>query len=392
MAKKMGHRRTGFAVKQPHGFSAYVPKPLPPSPPVDLRSGTLSRLLSDADRALGRLDGVCTVLPDPDLFVGMYVRQEAVLSSRIEGTQSTLDDVLRFESAGEDAASPADVSEVYNYVRAMNHGLEAIRSDRLPLCLRLIREVHAELLSGTRGQEKNPGQFRKSQNWIGPAGCTLSDAQFVPPPVDDMKAALSQLEAFVHDRESLPHLVACGLAHVQFETIHPFLDGNGRVGRLLITLMLCERGILERPLLYLSYYFNAHKPEYYDRLMAVRTAGDWEGWLEFFLTGVREVSLAATDTAREIAGLRERHRTLVQENGRRTTNALRLLDELMRQPTLGIQQIAARLDCRATTASDAVKTLEDLRIIEEISGRQRNRQYRYSAYVDLFHRTLLRGP
>lgn len=252
----------------------------------------------------------------------MYVRQEAVLSSQIEGTQSTLEDVLEFEAGGRRPDRPRDVEEVVNYVRAMNHGLRLL--SELPLSLRLLREIHRELLQGVRGAHRSPGEFRRSQNWIGPAGCSLDEAQFVPPPPHEMGDALHAFERFLHDREGLPSLVHCGLAHAQFETIHPFLDGNGRVGRLLITLLLCERQILARPLLYLSFYLKAHRAQYYDRLTAIRTEGDWEGWLRFFLRGVYEVSRSATDTSRAILELRERHRGEIAELSA-SNNGLRLL-------------------------------------------------------------------
>ena len=237
----------------------------------------------------------------PILFMAMYVRQEAVLSSQIEGTQSTLEDVLQFEVDETGQKLPKDIREVVNYVHAMNHGIERLKV--LPLCNRLIREIHDMLMSGVRGGDRTPGEFRRTQNWIGPPGCALNTASFIPPSVADMNDALDQLERFLHDHTSLPHLIHCGLAHAQFESIHPFLDGNGRVGRLLITFLLCEREVLHRPLLYLSAYLKARRLEYYDRLTAIRFDGDWEGWLKFFLRGVFEVSVAATRTARRISGI-----------------------------------------------------------------------------------------
>jgi len=302
----------------------------------------LQRLLSDADRSLGRLDGVASVLPNPDLFVAMYVRHEAVLSSQIEGTQSTLEDVLEFEADAPGGERPRDIEEVVNYVRAMNYGLR--RLDELPVCLRLFREIHAELLSGVRGSERTPGEFRRSQNWIGPAGCTLQTAAFVPPPVHEMHTALDNLEKFLHGDQLLPRLLHCGLVHAQFETIHPFLDGNGRVGRLLITFLLCQQGILGRPLLYLSYYLKAHRAEYYDRLNAVRHDGAWEGWLKFFLRGVHEVSQLATRTARAILQLREQHRQVIAELGGTGGTAARFLDYLFEQPIVSSGDIVERVD------------------------------------------------
>jgi len=345
----------------------------------------LVQLLSDADRAVGRLDGAASVLPNPDLFVAMYVNQEAVLSSQIEGTQSTLQDVLDFEINEEGTKDPRDVEEVVNYVRAMNHGLE--RLAQLPLSLRLIREIHERLLHGVRGADRTPGEFRTSQNWIGPQGCTLSSAAYVPPPVHEMKQALGDLERFLHNDGGLPVLVHCALAHAQFETIHPFLDGNGRVGRLLITFLLCWRKVLHRPLLYLSHYLRIHKAEYYDRLQAVRVSGDWEGWVRFFLTGVREVARQATVTARAILDLREAHHQLVVEKGPRSRNASVLLDYLFERPTTTVQLVLRRLGCTYPTARALVDRFVEWGILEEYSGRQRGQRFRYAPYLRLFQQT-----
>ena len=373
--------RAGQFVKQVEGYRAFIPAPLPPEPPLQMGE-ELARLLSDADRCLGRLDGVASVLPNPDLFVAMYVRHEAVLSSQIEGTQSTLEDVLEFEADTRGEQRPKDIEEVVNYVRAMNHGLK--RLGEFPVCLRLIREIHAELLSGVRGSERTPGEFRRSQNWIGPGGCTLLTAAFVPPPVHEMQQALDNLEKFLHGAESLPRLIHCGLVHAQFETIHPFLDGNGRVGRLLITFLLCQQEILHRPLLYLSHYLKAHRAEYYDRLNAVRHDGDWEGWLKFFLRGVYEVSQSATDTARAILNLREEHRQAISEKGAGSIAGVRLLDYLFEQPIVSVRMVEEKLQCAYVTASKLVDQLVELELLREITGQQRNRRYRYEPYVALF--------
>jgi Fic family protein len=347
----------------------------------------LTRLLSDADRALGRLDGVASILPNPDLFVAMYVRQEAVLSSQIEGTQSTLEDVLVYEADTNGETRIKDVAEVVNYVAAMNEGLQRLHS--LPLSLRLLREIHARLLADVRGGQRQPGEFRRSQNWIGAAGCTLNQADFVPPPPHEMQTALENLEKFLHERKSLPVLIHCGLAHAQFETIHPFLDGNGRVGRLLITFLLCEREILKHPLLYLSYYLKAHRAQYYDRLTSVRNDGDWEGWLKFFLRGVFEVSISATETAREILALRERHRQLFTERVPGTANALKLLDFMYENPVFSVNKARDHLDCAYGTAASIVQELIGLDIVREITGQHRNRLFRYDAYLSLFDRHAL---
>lgn len=381
--------RTGRYIKQSAGYRAFIPSTLPPKPRLTY-DDELTRLLSDADRALGRLDGVASVLPNPDLFVSMYVRHEAVLSSQIEGTQSTLEDVVQFEMEGATPDQPADVEEVVNYVTAMNYGLQ--RLAKLPLSNRLLCEIHRKLLRGVRGAERQPGEFRASQNWIGPPGCTLDQADFVPPPPHEMQLALNNFETFLHDRKSLPVLIHCAIAHAQFETIHPYLDGNGRIGRLLITLLLCEREILRKPLLYLSYFFKAHRAQYYDRLMAVRNDGDWEGWIKFFLRGVFEVSQGATDTARAILELREEHRSAIAAQLSGSTNGLRLLDYLYQQPMISVGKAEEFLKCAYITASKVIEDFQKLEILVETTGRPRNRRYRYQRYWELFERQVLRGP
>lgn len=369
--------RAGRYFQQTLGYRAFVPAPLPPEPPLRLE-GELTALLSEADRALGRLDGVASILPNPDLFVAMYVRHEAVLSSQIEGTQSTLEDVLEYELDAHGPRIAKDVEEVVNYVRAMNYGLKRLES--LPLSLRLLREIHAQLMQGVRGGERSPGEFRATQNWIGPQGCTLKDASFVPPPPHEMATALDNLEKFLHDQGHLPALVQCGLAHAQFETIHPFLDGNGRVGRLLITLLLCEQGILERPLLYLSVYLKAHRAEYYDRLMVIRTSGDWEGWLRFFLRGVVEVSAEATQTARSILKLREESRQKLANSAL----GVQLLDHLFERPVITVRAAEQQLGCSYVTAGKLIDELERKQVLKETTGQKRNRVYRYQPYLALF--------
>lgn len=373
--------RTGQYVKQVEGYRAFIPAPLPPNPPIVMDT-ELWRLLSDADRALGRLDGAASTLPNPDLFVAMYVRQEAVLSSQIEGTQSTLEDVLQFEINVNGQEHPKDVAEVVNYIHAMNYGLERLRE--FPLCLRLVREIHTKLLEGVRGCDRTPGEFRTSQNWIGPQGCSIATASFVPPPITEMHQALNDLEKFLHDTTSFPVLIQCGLAHAQFETIHPFLDGNGRIGRLLITFLLCHRNILQRPLLYLSHYLKAHRTEYYDRLTAIRTDGDWEGWLKFFLRGIYEVSQSATTTARSILELREEHRLAIGQQISGSNYSLRLLDLLFAQPIVNVRVVENYLQCTYVTASKIVEQFRDLGLLREITGWQRNRLYRYEPYLALF--------
>lgn len=315
----------------------------------------------------------------------MYVRKEAVLSSQIEGTQASLIDVLEFEVQALDPRKPKDVDEVVNYLDAMNYGLK--RLQELPVSLRLIREIHERLLSGVRGQERLPGEFRNSQNWIGPQGCGLTDALFVPPPPAEMKAALHDLEKFLHDPTPMPFLIKAGLVHAQFETIHPFLDGNGRVGRLLITFLMCEQQVLQRPLLYLSYFFKRNRTEYYDRLQAVRDSGAWEPWLKFFLRGVYEVSHEATETAREIVNLREQHRELVRAKVRRgTAKALKLLENLYQRPVLNVKGASELVGLSFANANNLIETFVALGLLTEMTGNLRNRLFSYSPYLDLFQR------
>lgn len=338
-------------------------------------------LLSQADQALGRLDGATQTLPNPDLFVAVYVRREAVFSSQIEGTQSTLEDLLAYELDPRIPDMPQDVEEVIRYVRAMNYGLERLAT--LPLSLRLIREIHAELLSGVRGADRRPGEFRTTQNWIGAGNVPLSQATFVPPPPHELLQALDNLEKFLHGGSELPALLQCGLVHAQFETVHPFLDGNGRVGRLLITFLLVHRGVLHRPLLYLSHFLKRHRAEYYDRLMAVRVDGDWEGWLKFFLRGVGETAEEATATARAIIELRERHRALIQKNGL-GVNSFRLLDLMFHRPILNVGLVRDELNVAFQTANVMVEQLEKLGLLRETTGAQRNRRYAYTPYLEIF--------
>jgi Fic family protein len=375
--------RAGQYQRQVAGYRAFIPAPLPPDPPVRLQ-GQLQALLSQADRALGRLDGAVLALPNPDLFVFMYVRKEAVLSSQIEGTQSSLQDLLAAEADlfGPDAR-PSDVEEVVNYVRAMNDGLS--RLAELPVSVRLIREIHKALLEGVRGSHLTPGELRRSQNWIGPAGCTLNEATFVPPPHDAVPDALGELERFLHSDHDLPLLVTIGLAHVQFETIHPFLDGNGRIGRLLITFLLTERGALHKPVLYLSHYFKRHRQAYYDHLQAVRDNGDWEGWLAFFLRGVIEVSAEATETARRILAMREQHRAAITgQLGRAAGNGHKVLEALFDRPIVSVGEVKEMTGTTFTAANTLVSRLAELGILVEMTGHTRNRRFRYEPYVRLF--------
>lgn len=374
--------RAGQYHPQPGGYQAFLPTPLPPDPPVAIE-GQLQALLSQADRALGRLDGAIGTLPASDFIMLMYVRKEAVLSSQIEGAQSSLDDVLSAEAKVLDPDRPKDVEEVLNYIAAMRLGLR--RLAELPVSVRLIREIHARLLRGVRGGARAPGEFRRVQNWIGPEGGTIHEATFVPPPQGRIADDMARLETFLHSADQLPVLVRIGLAHAQFETIHPFLDGNGRLGRLLVTFLLCEGKVLHEPVLYLSHYFRKHRSDYYDRLQSVREDGDWEGWLRFFLQGVCEVANEATTITRTIASLRERHRTLVIERfGRAAGAGLRVLEKLYSLPVTTVNKVKSITKTSYQSANGLVARFVDLGILDETTGHARNRRFRYSEYINLF--------
>ena len=363
---------TGRAVHVTRGdYWAYEPDPLPPSLTW---TSELVADLSAADQALGRLAGLGATLPNPHILIAPFMHREAVLSSQIEGTQASLSDLYAYEALQRSLSDqPSDVREVHNYVRALEYGLERLSS--LPLSLRLIRELHEHLMAGVRGEHQTPGEFRRSQNWIGPPGCTLNDATFVPPPLAEMKRALDAFEKFLHAESPLPSLVRLGLIHYQFETIHPFLDGNGRVGRLLITLLLYAWGLLPQPLLYLSAYFEAHRREYYDHLLGVSQYGAWEVWLRFFLWGVAEQSLDAVSRAAQLQMLRARYHQRFQTM-RAAARLLQVVDLLFIRPILGIPQVADALGVSHQSASRYVETLEAEGVLREITGQARNRLYR----------------
>ena len=375
--------RAGRYVRQPSGYRAFIPEALPPKPPVQI-TNELQQLLSEADLALGRLDGSIQILPDAELFVYMYVRNEAVLSSQIEGTQSSLQDLLAAEAEIMTPNRPKDAAEVINYVSAMNYGLE--RLSTLPVSTRLICEIHGELLRGVRGSHLTPGEVRTSQNWIGPEGCTLLEANFVPPPPSELAEAMSSLERFIHCDTELPLLIKIGLVHAQFETIHPFRDGNGRVGRLLITFLLCQQRILTRPVLYLSYFFKRYRQQYYDELQAVRDAGSWEKWLAFFLRGVVAVSEQSTDTVQRILALRERHRRVINDNfGRAAGNGHRVLEHIFSHPVVSVDDVQELIGTTYQTANNLVARLVEYGILREFTGQARNRAFIYQSYLELFH-------
>jgi Fic family protein len=359
---------------------AFVPPPLPPDPPIDILG--LLEHLSRAERALGRLDGITTLLPRQEVLLYMYVRKEAVLSSQIEGTQSTLSDLLRFETEAQASQPIDDIREVSNYVDAMMFGLDRLKN--LPLSLRLIREMHFRLLQSGRGGTKSPGEFRRSQNWIG--GTRPGNALFVPPPVTELDACLGAFEKFIHeDRSKLPAIIKAGLIHVQFETIHPFLDGNGRIGRLLVTLFLCAHCVLRRPLLYLSLYLKAHRTDYYRLLQEVRERGAWEAWLEFFLDGVAETANQAFDAATRIVDLFKEDRERITAQSERAGSALRVHELLQQNPFFTSNRLVERTGLTAPTINAALADLERLGIVEEVTGRRRGRVFGYHRYLAILN-------
>ena len=364
---------------QPSGYRSFRPKRLPPESGIKFDSEMI-RLLSEADRNLGRLDGITQILPNPELFVAMYVKKEAVLSAQIEGTQASLSELLE---VGSSLGASEDINEIVNYVSALNYGLEQMST--IPLSLRLLRSIHGVLLASGRGSASTPGEFRISQNWIGPGGCTLQTATYVPPTVPDMKEALNDLELFFYERDNLPPLINIALIHAQFETIHPFLDGNGRMGRLLITFLLWENRILTRPLLYLSYYFKKNREMYYDWLMRVRTNGAWEGWIKFFLNGVSEVSDEATATAKEIMLLKEKYENRLSSVGNAMSQ--RLFNWLFEKPIISRGEAGEYLGCTYPTAAKLIDSFCEFGILSDRTAHQhRNKEYAFSEYLAILNR------
>ncbi|MBE6824370.1 MAG: Fic family protein [Ruminococcaceae bacterium] len=375
--------RAGYFMKG-NGFNTFVPNKLPPNPPIEF-DAEMQNLLSLADRKLGRLDGVTQILPNPDLFVAMYVRKEAVLSSQIEGTQASFADVLSAEYNQLEDQRRDDIGEISNYVTAMNWGLQEL--SQFPLSLRLIRNIHQKLLQNTRGSHKNPGEFRKSQNWIGPAGCTLNNATFVPPSVTDMEKALGELEQYFYEEDQMPALVKIALIHAQFESIHPFLDGNGRMGRLLITFWLCQQEILTKPLLYLSYYFKQNRSEYYDRLMDVRKKGNWEDWIKFFLRGVAEVSDESTESAREILQLQKDCSDILIGKDGNNSYYQKLLNYLFEYPFVRRNDVMDFLKVTNPTAGSIIDVFCDAKILYDLTpDKSRNKLYGFSKYIAILNK------
>ena len=361
---------------------AFLPKSLPPDPPLELNDQR-QRLLERATLAIGRLDSITLLLPDPHLFLYAYVRREAVLSSQIEGTQSSLAQLLLFELEETPGVPLDDVLEVSNYVAALEHGLKRLK-EGFPLSNRLIREMHAVLLSRGRGSEKSPGEFRRTQNWIG--GTRPGNAHFVPPPPQHVQDCMSDLEHFLHNQGNpYPALIKAALAHVQFETIHPFLDGNGRIGRLLIAFILHHDGLLSQPLLYLSLYFKQHRSEYYRLLDVVRMEGDWEAWLDFFLEGVEQTASNAVETAKRLLTLFQRDEQVIQKAGRSASTLLRVFRVLCERPLVTLNQIRERSGLSFPAASHAMATLTQLGIVREVTGQRRNRIFAYNEYLNILN-------
>jgi Fic family protein len=376
--------RAGTFVTQqsgPEGYAAFVPAPLPPQPPINLMDPDLQEALQGASFALGGLDKITLLIPEPDHLISFYILKEAVLSNQIEGTQSSFSDVVLSEPGSGTLVASAETREVVNYTLAMRHGLERLRT--FPLSLRLLREIHSILLAETRGGDKTPGEFRTAQNWIG--GTMPSTAKFVPPPRHEMDIALGNLEKFIHDEPvRTPAILKAGIAHAQFETIHPFQDGNGRLGRLLITFLLCAQKVLAQPLLYLSLHLKVNRQEYYDRLQRVRLDGDWEGWLLFYLNGIIQVARQATETAHAIVRLFEENRGKLQHPGI-SPNVARAHDVFKRRMVVTIQQLATDLSISFPTASAAIQKLSDLGIVQEMTGKSRDRRFYYARYVGLLN-------
>ncbi len=357
-------------------YKAFIPYALPFSLRWDDK---LQQLVSQADQALGRLDGIAEILPDVNFFIFMYIRKEATLSSQVEGTQATFSDVLKAEAKIQDQEIHKDVDEIQNYIKAMNHGLERIQS--FPLSWRLVREIHATLLKGVRGENKYPGEFRNTQNWVG--GATIRTARYIPPPPHEMRVSLDNLEKFMHDNSDIPVLVKAALLHAQFETIHPFLDGNGRVGRLLITFYLCQQKVLSKPLLYLSEYFKKYRSDYYERLDSYHEKDDIEGWIKFFLEGVALTSQNAVSTTRKILKLREQDLSKVMAMGR-SQYGKKLLDLLYKSPYIKIKDVEKASGLSNPNALALVRKFEKANVLKEITGQQRNRVYAYQDYLKLF--------
>jgi Fic family protein len=375
--------RAGVFVQQTGGFKAFIPKPLPPDPPIRY-DGELQALLSKADRAIARLDGIVTVLPNPELFIAMYVKKEALLSSQIEGTQASLEGVLEFEADMKPRDDIKQVKEVVNYIKALEYGIKHVDAGRANA--QLFREIHRILIHGTRGSKKAIGEFRRTQNWIGPQSANVFEAHFVPPPPEQILAGMANLEEFFNCENHMPPLVKVALIHAQFETIHPFVDGNGRIGRLLITFFLVAHKILTRPLLYLSYFLKKNRAEYYELLMQVRLNGNWESWVKFFLRGVDEVSQEAGSTAGEMIKLKQEMINLLYGNHVSSIYAVKLIDLLFAKPILDVKTITDEFKISKESGNELVKRFEQLGILRELTGKQRYKKYLFHNYTAIISR------
>ena len=375
--------RAGTYVQQPGGFKAFLPKPLPPDPPIEYAE-ELQALLSQADRSIARLDGIVTVLPNPDLFIAMYVKKEALLSSQIEGTQASLEGLLEFEADMKPRDNLNDIKDVVNYIRALYYGIGHI--EHAPANARLFRELHRILIKGTRGSKKALGEFRRTQNWIGPAGANVFQAHFVPPPPEQILGAMANLETFFNQEDRMLPLVKIALIHAQFETIHPFIDGNGRIGRLLITLFLVCRKILSRPLLYLSHYLKKNREEYYGTLTRVRNEGDWESWIKFFLKGIDEVSQEACVAAAEVIKLKQGLIDRLYENRFSSIYAVKLIDLLFAKPIIDVKAITDEFNISKESGNEIVRRFETLGILKELTGKQRYKKYLFHDYTTIISR------
>ncbi len=372
--------RAGTYIKQLKGYNAFMPAPLPPKPPLE-QDDELTSLVSQAGIAIGKLSGLATIISDVNFFIYLYVRKEALLSSQIEGTQCSLEDVLNPDP--ENAEHIKDIEEVSNYVKAMNQGLR--RLTELPLSTRLIKEIHAILLAGVRGSSKTPGEFRRSQNWIGRPGSTPSTAAFIPPPPEDVERLMGELEKYIHQDDDISPLIKVALIHAQFETIHPFLDGNGRLGRLLVTYLLCTWGVLDKPLLYLSYYLKIHRSEYYAKMMDVRLKGNWEAWVKFFLRGLCESATTANQTALDAYHLQQRDRSKLEQT-KILPYAKQVFEEFCRNPILNNATLVKKHNASKPKVQRALDALIKVGMLQETSGKARNRVYAYRAYLDILTR------
>jgi len=360
----------GKCIKTLGGYWAFIPNPLPPRIEYDQE---IINLLSDADRLLGELSGTGRLLPNPYLLIAPYVRREAVSSSRIEGTQASLNDLFFFEAEEQQLPKVPDVREVRNYVRAMEYGINRLK--KLPVSIRLVKEIHKILMEGVRGKHATPGELRRTQNWIGPPGCTLNESTYVPPPVEEMKQSLGEWEKYLHSNPKQPPLIQCALMHYQFETVHPFLDGNGRIGRLLITFFLCEKNYLTQPLLYLSAFFNRFRDEYYSRLLAISQQGDWHGWVKFFLRGVATQSKDALTDARKILDLHTKYQNVLRNTKKIPVAAHRLIDELFANPVISIAGLSKKWDTPFISVKRGVSRLVEIGILREATDRKRNKLF-----------------